>query len=103
VLVQTDDQKESEIELRVQQRIAQLLDSDSVMPEMIASSVERALRRVLSDKELRKQFWEAGYQELSVHAGNNASQWIGKRLLTSAAIALTTALIVWLVRSGGLK
>jgi hypothetical protein len=103
MMTQTDEQKESEIERLVQQRVAQLLDNNSVMPDMIAASVERALRRVLSDQTLRKQFWEAGYNELSNHAGNNASQWIGKRLLTSAAIALTTALIVWLVRSGGLK
>jgi len=101
--VQTDDQKESEIERRVQQRVAQLLDNNSVMPAMIASSVELALRRVLSDSELRRKFWESGYQELSAHASNNASQWIGKRLLTSAAIAITTALIVWLVRSGNIK
>jgi hypothetical protein len=97
------DQKDAEIERRVQARMAQMLDNNSMLPEMIAASVERALRRVLSDSELRRQFWEAGYAELSNHASNNASQWIGKRLLTSAAIALTTAMIVWLVRSGGLK
>ena len=97
------DQKDAETERRVQERIAQMLDNNSMLPEMIAASVERALRRVLSDPELRRQFWEAGYRELTEHAGNNASQWVGKRLLTSAILALTTALIVWLVRSGNLK
>lgn len=101
--VQTMDQRDAEIERRVQERMAQMLDNNSMLPEMIAGSVERAIRRVLTDPEMGRQFWAGGYEELSKHAGNNASQWIGRRLLTTLVIALTTAGIVWLVKTGALK
>jgi len=69
----------------------------------VSEAMELALRNVAQDKGLIAAFWKRGYEELTSHAGNNASQWIGKRLLTSVVLALTTAAIVWLVRSGNLK
>ena len=103
VMSQDPEQREADIERRVQERVAKLLDNNSMLPEMIGGSVERALRRVLSDQELARQFWARGYEELSNHAGNGASQWIGRRLLTTAVLAVTTAGIVWLVKTGALK
>jgi len=103
VLVQTVDQRDAEIERRVQERMAQMLDNNSMLPEMIAGSVERAIRRVLTDPELGRQFWQGGYEELARHAGNNASQWVGRRLLTALIIAAVTAGLVWLVKTGSLK
>lgn len=100
---QTDGQRDAEIERRVQERVALLLDNNSMLPEMIASSVERAIRRVLADPEMARQFWESGYEELAKHAGNNASQWVGRRLLTTLILAVTTAGIIWLVKTGALK
>ncbi len=97
------EQRDADIERRVQERMAQLLDNNSMLPEMIAGSVERAIRRALADPEMSRQFWAAGYEELSRHAGNNASQWVGKRLLTALIVALTTAGFVWLVKTGALK
>lgn len=97
------DQLEAEVERRVQDRVAKLLDSNTMLPEMIASSVERALRRVMSDSELTHRFWQSGYEELVEQASNNASQWVGRRLLTAFVIAAVTAGIVWLVKTGGIK
>lgn len=71
--------------------------------ERIARAVEVALRRVLSDKEIVESFWERGFHELATHADNHASQWIGKRILTAMVVAVTTAGIVWLVKSGAIK
>ncbi len=71
--------------------------------ERIARAVELAMRRVLTDEELTKRFWERGFRELSEHAGNHSSQWVGKRLLTTMVVAMTTAGIVWLVKSGAIK
>ena len=68
-----------------------------------AQAFEEALRRVLSDEELVKRFWQRGYEEFISDAGNNASQWIGKRILTAAVIAITVAGIGWLVKTGALK
>ena len=71
--------------------------------ERIAKAVETALRRVLSDEEVTRKFWERGFRELSDHANNHASQWVGKRILTTFVIAVTTAGIVWLVKTGAIK
>jgi len=64
---------------------------------------ENALVRVLSNEELTKKFWARGYLELVSHAEGNASKWIGRRIFTSAVIAITTAGLVWLVKSGSIK
>ena len=71
--------------------------------ERIAKAVETALRRVLSDEEVTRKFWERGFKELSTHANNNATQWIGRRILTTLVVAVTTAGIVWLVKTGAIK
>lgn len=71
--------------------------------DTIATSVERAMRRVIADPELTRKFWEQGYQELASHASNGASQWIGRRILTAIVVAVVTAGIVWLVKTGQLK
>jgi hypothetical protein len=71
--------------------------------ERIAKAVETALRRVLTDEQLTQRFWERGFKELASHADNHASQWIGKRILTAMVVAVTTAGIVWLVKSGAIK
>jgi hypothetical protein len=67
------------------------------------AAFEAAFRRVLSDDEVLKKFWMRGYTELSSHASNGASQWVGKRILTAIIVALTTAGIVWLAKTGQLK
>ena len=55
MIVQSDEQKEAEIERRAQERIAAALHG---MPEYMEQSVERAMRKVLSDAKLREEFWE---------------------------------------------
>jgi hypothetical protein len=68
-----------------------------------AQAFESALRRVLADDELVRAFWHRGYAELTAHAGNGASQWIGKRILTAMVVSVVTAGLVWLIKTGSLK
>ena len=75
----------------------------TVSEDTIARGIEQGLRAVLNDRGLVESFWERGYSELTKHAGNNASQWVGRRILISIIGALTVAGIVWLVRTGNLK
>ena len=103
IVSQTDGQKEDEIERRAQQRVAQLLDNNSTLPSMLESSVERAFRKVLSDSELRRQFWEAGYFELEKHAGTNAAQWLGRRLVNILITAAVAGVLAWVVMTGRVK
>ena len=76
-------------------------DRRQISPE--AQAFEDALRRVLADDEVVRNFWHRGYRELTEHAGNGASQWVGKRLLTAMVVSVVTAGVVWLVKTGALK
>ena len=58
------------------------------LPDQIARAVEIAMRRVLQDEDLRRQFWAAGYKEMSGHAGTAATQWVGRRILSAIGGAL---------------
>ena len=100
MLVQTDEQKEAEIERRTQDRVAAAVQS---IPNELEKSVERAMRNVLSDVRLREQFWEQGYRELEKHAGSNAAQWLGRRLWNIVLTAAIAAAIAWVVMTGRLK
>ncbi len=80
-------------------RLTELEHKVDSMPQ----AFEAAFRRVLSDDRLVSEFWQRGYRELSDHAGNGASQWIGKRLLTTLVVAIVTAGLVWLVKTGAIK
>lgn len=71
--------------------------------EGMPKAFEEAFRRVLADEKLVADFWHRGYRELTNHAENGASQWIGKRLLTTLVAAIVTAGIVWLVKTGAIK
>lgn len=69
----------------------------------LEDAFETALRRVMSDEDLTTKFWARGYKELASHAEGNASKWLGRRLLTTLVIAVTTAGLVWLVKTGYIK
>jgi len=74
-----------------------------VSKDDIEEAFETALRKALSDEDLTKKFWARGYAELASHAEGNASKWLGRRLMTTLVIAITTAGLVWLVKTGYIK
>lgn len=69
----------------------------------MAKAVELGMRNLFADPEFRADYWRDGYTHLSQHAGNGASQWLGKRLLTALLWAAVGAGIAWLVRLGAIK
>lgn len=71
--------------------------------EVVAKGVELAIRRIMEDEELKTKFWKAGFDELSKHATNQGSQWVGKRLLTGVVTAGVTAGLIWLIKAGHFK
>jgi len=72
-------------------------------PPELEDEVAGAVRAILQDKELIREFWETGFTELSRHTRNEASMWIGKRIMTWLVGVLTLAGIGWLIRSGAIK
>jgi len=73
------------------------------LPAMMGEAVEHAFRSVMKDPEVRQTFWRAGYEELAGHAETGASKWVGKRIVTTLIMAMVTAGLVWLVKSGAIK
>lgn len=69
----------------------------------VSDGVTRALNDFMKNPENVKAFWKAGYNELTDHAGNAASQWVGKRILTTLVVTAFTACLVWLLRTGAIK
>jgi len=99
--VQTDDEREREIERRAQIRVASALDG---LPDLIEHATERAVRKALSDTPIQVSVdWEQGYRELEKHAGTNVSQWLGRRMINILITAALAAAIAWVVMTGGLK
>jgi len=71
--------------------------------ETITEAIVDALKRTADDPEFSKRFWQRGFVELSGHASNAGSQWIGKKIMVWAATALLGWLVIYLVRSGAIK
>lgn len=69
----------------------------------ITAGVVAGIKQITQDETFVASFWRHGFEELSKHSSNGASQWIGKRLLTIFITAVTTAGIVWLVKTGAIK
>lgn len=81
----------------------QIDDLKTELPRLMQTAVSSAIREVISDKDITAKFWETGYTQLQDHAVRNGSQWVGKRIVTSLVIALVTAGLIWLVKTGALK
>ncbi len=73
------------------------------LKESVAEGVVEGARRLAADPEFAERFWKTGFDHLSKHSAAHASQWIGKRLLTSFVVAITTAGLIWLAKHGGIK
>ena len=69
----------------------------------VAAGVTDALVQFLSNEEAVRKFWRKGFDELSNHTAEGASQWLGRRILTWLIAAMTTAGLIWLVKSGAIK
>ena len=60
----------------------------------VAAGIVTGLKQLTQDEAFVSSFWRHGFEELSKHSSNGASQWLGKRLLTILITAVTTAGIV---------
>lgn len=83
------------------------LQRSALTPEAVEQAVQRGIvagiSELMRDEPTIKAFWKSGYDELTVQAQNNATQWVGKRILTALSATLFIALIVWSVKNGHIK
>lgn len=73
------------------------------LADAVALGVRQGIRELLDDHEAMDKFWETGYQRLTAHAGNNASQWVGKRILAALITAIFVWAFAWMVKHGAIK
>lgn len=69
----------------------------------VSIGVVHGIKTLAKDEEFAEAFWKNGFDQISAHATSAGSQWVGRRILTAFIISITTAGIVWLVRTGAIK
>jgi hypothetical protein len=104
VIVQTDEQREAEIERRAQERVAAALHS---MPDLVGSAVERAmdraaeknasamesvLRNMVADKELMGSIATA----FQTHYLRTWREWLGTKIWNFLLYGILGATLAWL-------
>jgi hypothetical protein len=77
--------------------------ADAYLSMAVAEGVVQGLKIALKDEELMEDFWKAGFEHLTTHAGSGASQWVGKRILIAAIAAVFIWALGWLFRNGAFK
>ena len=63
-------------------------------------AVREGIASAIKDDELVKRFWHTGFDHLSGHAGRAGTQWVGQRIATAFVVAVVSAGIAWLVKTG---
>ncbi len=71
--------------------------------EAVAQGVVRGMQRVSGDPKFVDEFWSAGFKQLAARSGDAASRWVGRRILTAAAILALTVILGYLIRTGAIK
>lgn len=69
----------------------------------LKATIREIFRELSADSELSQAYWKRGFVEISNHTSNAASQWLGKRILTMFVVAITSAGILWLAKTGAIK
>lgn len=70
------------------------------LQEQVRAGMVAGMREIIKDDELMQQLSAKLSTNLFVHGGQQASQWLGNRILTAAVIALTGFGVAWLVKNG---
>ena len=69
----------------------------------VAEGTYDGIKRAIEDKTMLDSYWRGGFDRVSEHASKEASQWVGKRMLTAFFVALFGFSVAWLVKLGVFK
>lgn len=69
-----------------------LTDADK---EAIADIFEECIRKLAKDETFTKIVYKDGYDELSQHALDSLSLWIGRKVVVLVTGAVVTAVLAW--------
>ena len=71
--------------------------------EGAADGVRAGMAATLSDSDALDRFSHGLFDRLAKRGGEQASQWVGKRLLTAALVAMLGFTVAWLAKLGVFK
>ena len=77
-------------------------DDRTELPMLLSSGVHSGIKAAYADDALVERFWRVGFEHLRRHAGNESSQWIGKRIAMAIAFLALSASLAYLIKSGKL-
>lgn len=97
-----DPVKEESVHPEQERRRRTDVDDDR-LASAVASGVKRGIHELLADEETMDRFWETGYKKLTAHVGNNASQWVGRRILAALIAAVFVWALAWMMKNGAIK
>ena len=78
------------------------LGREAEIEAAVTAGVRKAIDEALTDEVRVKRFWRTGFDELSGHTVDGASQWAGKRIMTAVLSAIAMAAIALLIKMGKL-
>lgn len=72
----------------------------TVWKAVMKSAFKEAMQDVATNQVVVDEFWKRGYEQLVGHASTNASQWIGKRILTGIVTMIFGWALYYLAKNG---
>jgi hypothetical protein len=66
----------------------------------VSAGVSQGIRSIVADEVFMKDLSEKMSYRFLAFGGEQASQWLGKRILMAAVIAVTSAGLIWLAKNG---
>lgn len=87
---------------RVGDAVDRIERAEKGIRESVSLGVQDGIKALAADHAFRETYWKAGFDHLSEQAASASSQWIGKRILTAAVLAVVSAGVAWLVKTGKL-
>ena len=88
----------------IERDLGQLLLTQEKLPhlieERVAAGIVSGVRQVVDNQELMHELAAKLSTRLIAQSGQQASQWLGNRILTAALLAVTGFGLAWLVKNG---
>jgi cation transporter-like permease len=66
------------------------------LPALVKAGVEMSFQ----DAAFTERYWKSGYEHVARHATEAGSKWVGSRILTAIVLAILSACVAWLVKTG---
>ena len=84
----------------VLERVEAITLSNEALRAQLPALVKAGIELSFQDSAFLERYWRAGYEHLAKHTTEGGSKWIGSRILTAIVLAILSACVAWLVKTG---